>query len=106
MDKGVYLVRRKNSVDIKEAKGGSEKKSAKLTDIIPFGEYNIGKPDEIIDRRSVLKNKLIKAKTFDLLIFRPRSALGDAHAGTYFTDDNYPKGFFDKATSVAEMIKK
>ena len=51
-------------------------------------------------------NTLIKSKSYDLLVFRPRSALGDTNAGAYFTDENYPKGFFDKATSVAEMIKK
>jgi len=85
LDKGVYLVRRKNSDEIKQA--GVDKKSVKLTDIIPFGQYNIGGTDDVIDQR-------------------PRSALGDTHSGAYFTDENYPKGFFDKATSVAEMIKK
>ena len=52
LDKGVYLVRRKNSVEIKEAKTGSDKRSVKLTDIIPFGQYNIGTLDVDIDRRS------------------------------------------------------
>ena len=53
LDKGVYLVRRKNSDEIKEAKAGIDKKSIKLTDIIPFGQYNIGGTDDVIDQRSV-----------------------------------------------------
>ena len=51
MDKGVYLVRRKNSDEIKQS--GIDKKSVKLTDIIPFGQYNIGDTDDVIDQRSV-----------------------------------------------------
>ena len=51
MDKGVYLVRRKNSDEIKQA--GIDKKSVKLTDIIPFGQYNIGGTEDAIDQRSV-----------------------------------------------------
>ena len=62
MDKGVYLVRRKNSDEIKEAKAGSDKKSAKLTDIIPFGEYNIGNPTIEITQRSVVTLLLILRK--------------------------------------------
>ena len=45
----MYLVRRKNSDEIKQA----DKKSVKLTDIIPFGQYNIGGTDDVIDQRSV-----------------------------------------------------
>ena len=59
LDKGVYLVRRKNSDDIKEAKAGSNKRSVKLTDIIPFGQYNIGTPEFEIDRRSVVFFQLL-----------------------------------------------
>ena len=51
LDKGVYLVRRKNSDEIKQA--GIDKKSVKLTDIIPFGQYNIGGTDDVIEQRSV-----------------------------------------------------
>ena len=60
MDKGVYLVRRKNSVEIKETKAGSDKRGNKLTDIIPFGQYNIGTTDVEIDQRSVANRALIK----------------------------------------------
>ena len=45
----MYLVRRKNSDEIKQA----GKKNVKLTDIIPFGQYNIGGTDDVIDMRSV-----------------------------------------------------
>ena len=47
----MYLVRRKNSDEIKQF--GIGKKSVKLTDIIPFGQYNIGSTDDVIDQRSV-----------------------------------------------------
>ena len=51
LDKGVYLVRRKNSDEIKQS--GIDKKSVKLTDIIPFGQYNIGGTEDANDQRSV-----------------------------------------------------
>ena len=51
LDKGVYLVRRKNSDEIKQS--GVDKKSVKLTDIIPFGQHNIGGTEDAIDQRSV-----------------------------------------------------
>ncbi len=38
-DKGVYLVRRRNSEAIKSDKGGNANKKVLMTDIFPFGEF-------------------------------------------------------------------
>ena len=61
----MYLVRRKNSDEIKEAKAGSDKRSTKLTDIIPFGEYNIGNPTVETIQRSVVTLILITRKKIE-----------------------------------------
>ena len=78
LDKGVYLVRRKNSVEIKEAKTGSDKRSVKLTDIIPFGQYNIGTLDVDIDRRSVVNHIHI------LMILIKRNKLNNQSRSIHF----------------------
>ena len=58
MPGGGDQLRRRSSRDSEQAavevkQSGIDKKSVKLTDIIPFGQYNIGGTDDVIDQRSV-----------------------------------------------------